>query len=196
MKAKYLMTALLAATMAAPALYAAEECNTEKPPVERKEMKRRPPMRGPRNFQRPSREVMEAVKAYKENPTAENKAKVKTLLEKEYDARLKKEEQRISEMKTKKAENIEKRLERILKAGERPTGKNNSDLRSGVPGESAVLFPNRKSCPGRKKAHRSKIRLSPSHPVSAGSHLRRASDDFFIHGKNTKIHRVQKADSR
>ena len=184
MKAKYLMTALLAATMAAPALYAAEECNTEKPPVERKEMKRRPPMRGPRNFQRPSREVMEAVKAYKENPTAENKAKVKTLLEKEYDARLKKEEQRISEMKTKKAENIEKRLERILKAG------------SGVPGESAVLFPNRKSCPGRKKAHRSKIRLSPSHPVSAGSHLQRASDDFFIHGKNTKIHRVQKADSR
>ena len=41
-------------------------------------------------------------------------------LAKEYDARLKKEEQRISEMKTKKAENIEKRLERILKAGERP----------------------------------------------------------------------------
>lgn len=120
MKAKYLMTTLLAATMAVPVLYAAEECDMEKPPVERKEMKRRPPMRGPRNFQRPSREVMEAVKAYKENPTAENKAKVKTLLEKEYDARLKKEEQRISEMKTKKAENIEKRLERILKAGERP----------------------------------------------------------------------------
>ena len=47
MKAKYLMTALLAAAMAVPALYAAEECDMEKPPVERKEMKRRPPMRGP-----------------------------------------------------------------------------------------------------------------------------------------------------
>ena len=120
MKAKYLLTALLAATMAVPALYAAEECDMEKPPVERKEMKRRPPMRGPRDFQRPSREVMEAVKAYKENPTEENKAKVKALLEKEYDARLKKEEQRISEMKAKKTENIEKRLERILKKGEKP----------------------------------------------------------------------------
>jgi hypothetical protein len=29
MKAKYLMTALLAATMAVPALYAAEECDME-----------------------------------------------------------------------------------------------------------------------------------------------------------------------
>ncbi len=121
MKAKYLMTALLAATMTVPALYAAEEDDTEKqPPVERKEMRRHPPKRGPRGFQRPSKEVMEAARAYRENPTEENKAKVKALLEKEYDAMLKKEEEKIAELKSGKAKNIERRLERVLKAGDRP----------------------------------------------------------------------------
>ena len=47
MKAKYLITALLTAAMAAPVLYAAEEGPEPRPPVEKKEM-RRGPRRGPR----------------------------------------------------------------------------------------------------------------------------------------------------
>ena len=124
MKAKHLMTALLAAAIAVPVLYAAEEepGKTPPPPVEQKEMKERPrpPMRGPRReAARPSKELLDAVKLYREKPTDENKAKVRSILEKEFDARIKREEDRIAEMKSRKAENIDRRMERLLKRGER-----------------------------------------------------------------------------
>ena len=118
MKAKYLITALLTAAMAAPVLYAAEEGPEPRPPVEKKEM-RRGLRRGPREANRPSRELLDAVRIYREQPTEENKAKVRAVVEKEFDANIQKEEKRLAEMKSKKAEHIDKRLERVLKRGEK-----------------------------------------------------------------------------
>ena len=106
MKAKYLITAFLTAAMTAPVLYAAEEEPEPKPPVERKEMRRRPrpPMRGPRDARRPSKELRDAVRTYRENPTEENKARVRAVVEKDFDATIQREEKRIAEMKSRKAE--------------------------------------------------------------------------------------------
>ncbi len=121
MKAKYLITAFLTAAMTAPVLYAAEEEPEPKPPVERKEMRRRPrpPMRGPRDARRPSKELRDAVRTYRENPTEENKARVRAVVEKDFDATIQREEKRIAEMKSRKAEHIDRRLERVLKRGEK-----------------------------------------------------------------------------
>ena len=120
MKAKHLIMLLLAATMALPALYAAEE-EPVRPPVEKKELRRRPPRKEPRRaLNRPSKELRDAIKTYRENSSDENKAKVKALIEKEYDATIAREEKKIAEMKSKKEENINRRLERILKGPEKP----------------------------------------------------------------------------
>ncbi len=119
MKAKYLITAFLTAAMTAPVLYAAEEEPEPKPPVERKEMRRRPrpPMRGPRDARRPSKELRDAVRTYRENPTEENKARVRAVVEKDFDATIQREEKRIAEMKSRKAEHIDRRLELFSKEG-------------------------------------------------------------------------------
>ena len=127
MRTKTLTAALLAAALAVPVLYAADDAkqNAKKcpdctckeckcamhklpPPDGGKDMKNRPPRPG-----RASKETKDAVMAYKANPTEENKAKLKAQLEADYDAAVKKQEDRIAEMKAKKADIINNRLTRL-----------------------------------------------------------------------------------
>ena len=132
MKTTKFTAALLAAALAVPALYAADavkqdakkspdctckdcKCAMQKPLPPRnggKEMKNRP------QHQRASKETMEAIKAFKANPTEENKTKLKAQLESDYDAAVKKLEERTAEMKSKKADAISRRLARITSSPE------------------------------------------------------------------------------
>lgn len=59
------------------------------------------------------KEMMELMKAYRTNPTEENKAKLKARMEADYDAMVKVQEERLNGMKQKKDEVIKERLEKM-----------------------------------------------------------------------------------
>lgn len=59
------------------------------------------------------KEMMELMKAYRTNPTEENKAKLKARMEADYDAMVKAQEERLNSMKQKKDEVIKERLEKM-----------------------------------------------------------------------------------